>query len=647
MLTQSSPPEPIEFEAADSSLVKQATVMVAMRDGVRLATEIFVPTTVAVNGTIVERTPYGRKPPFSSSAIKDSYYRYIEHLCLNGYSVLMQDCRGTGDSEGAFVKYTSEADDGVDTIAWAANQEWTGGGFFLTGRSYSAHAALALIVNGASHIRGIFMDCGGFWSAYHESARQGGAFELKQAMWAFDAARRNALESGNGPVLRALESQNLSDWMNPTAPWQHRQSPLRFAPDVESSLLELWDHDQYDDYWQQPSLSARGRSNEMAAFPSLHISGWYDLYITSTVRLFEEMGSRAGADAYLIIGPWTHCALDDTVAGDADFGDEATIRGATGTDYLGARTQWVNYAAGRVDDFGPRVRFFVMGGGGGNRVRGRINHGGSWLQSESWPPRNTGETTYWLGAQGNLDKSPLTEETRISYRYDPTHPVPTIGGAVGSYTGLLQPGAFDQKEDVRFFGSTKPYLPLTARPDVLSFTTDALTEDLIVVGEATLTLDFSTTGEDTDITVKLVDVYPPSEQHPEGFAMNVCDTIARLRSVDKHETIARSGETTHRLTITLPPTANRFTFGHQIRVDISSSNFPRFDVNGNRASRPRSRDHQVVTNSVTSGGIHGARILLPTLNSDQAAGLEYSTAAVSPPGSGLVAIYSSRELADD
>jgi putative CocE/NonD family hydrolase len=376
----------------------------------------------------------------------------------------------------------------------------------------------------------------------------------------------------------------------------------------------------------------------MDAFPSLHITGWYDLYTLSTVRLFQEMGGREGADAYLIIGPWTHCALDEATAGDVDFGDHAVIHGAVGADYLGMRTQWFSYCAGRSDRFGPRVRFFVMGGGSGGRVRGRLDHGGEWLESDVWPPRGLTEREMWLGARGDLRQEAPEETSVLRYAYDPAEPVPTVGGSVGSYSGILSPGAFDQRADARVFGAKPPYLPLLARPDVLAFSTPPLQEDLVVVGEVLLEMDFCTTTEDTDITVKLVDVSPPSEAQPEGFAMNISDTIVRLRRHEDREVVSvENGVTTHRVRIALPPTANRFAVGHSLRIDVSSSNFPRFDVNGNSSGAPRSRHQVVAINGVRVGGERGARLLLPVLGEEEITASRYrpagaAGAAVGPVG---------------
>jgi putative CocE/NonD family hydrolase len=597
----------------EQGLLRHESVSVAMRDGAHLATEVFVPLDVSIRGTLVERTPYGRMPQPGLST-KDSYFRYIEHLAAGGFSVVMQDCRGTGESEGEFTKYVNEADDGADTYAWILEQDWSNHALYLTGRSYSAHAALAAVVAGAQGVRGMFFDCGGFWSAYHEGIRQGGAFEMKQATWAFDAAKRRAREAGDTVSLAALEHQDLKAWIRP-APWQYGQSPLRHLPEDEHALLELWEHEEYDEYWTQPSLSAKGAVERFEPFPTLHVSGWYDLYTSSTMRLFEGMGDRDGGDAYLIVGPWTHCALEEPVAGDADFGPEATLTGASGYDYLGLRTDWFRFCSGASEEFGPRVRYFVMGGGSGKRVRGRLDHGGQWRTSDVWPPLGVQTQHLYLGSRGDLLTDPESRPSHLQYTFDPADPVPTVGGSVGSYTGILSPGAYDQSTDERVFGAEKPFLPLIARPDVLSFDTGPLAEDLEVVGEAELQMDFTSTARDTDITVKLLDVYPPSETWPEGFAMNIVDTIVRLSHHEDQEIVdGPEACTTRHVRITLPPTANKFVAGHHLRLDISSSNFPRFDVNSNTGNGPLSRVQAPAINGVVTGGPDAASIHLPLLD---------------------------------
>jgi putative CocE/NonD family hydrolase len=598
--------------------VDRRTEMVSMSDGIRLATDLLIPTSTPIRGTIIERTPYGRKSALHGAS-EDQFQQHLEQLCRDGFTVLVQDCRGTGDSEGAFVKYLNEASDGVDTLAWAATQPWYGEGAYLMGVSYSAHAALAAAIAGAGGILGMYLDRGGFWSAFHEGIRLNGAFELKQASWGLSAAQRAARDQGDDVRSIALEHQDLEQWLQ-RLPWRPGKSPLRFDRDREADLFTQWDQESPGDYWEQPSLSSRGKATSLDPFPSLHISSWYDIYPVSTVKNFAEMHSRIDGDACLIMGPWTHSGMHQTYAGDVDFGPTATIEGAIGDDYFGLRRRWFEYCSLPLVPFGPRVTFFLMGGGSGDRIEGRLHHGGEWLASDHWPPTAAEASTWTMTSSGVLEprsQHRVTEQdTFTNYIYDPQNPVPTIGGGTGSYPGVFEAGAFDQRERPGLLGSREPYMPLIARPDVLSFSTDPLRADAVVIGAPIVAVDFSTTGADTDITVKLIDYYPPSEEHPDGYAMNLCDTVVRLSAKENLQPIGTVGNARiFFIEIEMPPIANRFTKGHCIRLDISSSNFPRVDANNNLADgEPRSPLSATVLNGVRTGGPRISTLTLPLLS---------------------------------
>ncbi|RFA06853.1 hypothetical protein B7R21_18005 [Subtercola boreus] len=610
--------------------VERRTEMVSMSDGIRLATDILIPTSAQIRGTIVERTPYGRKSALHGVA-EEQFQQHLEQLCLEGFTVLIQDCRGTGASEGAFVKYLSEADDGLDTLTWAAAQPWYGEGAYLMGVSYSAHAALAAAIAGAPGILGMFLDRGGFWSAFHEGIRLNGAFELKQVSWGLAAAQRAAKEQGDRIRSLALDHQELGQWLQ-RLPWRPGRSPLRFDRERETDLFTQWDQRSPGSYWEQPSLSSRGKSSLLDPFPTLQVSSWYDIYPVSTTKNFTEMGSRPDGDAYLILGPWTHSGIDQTSAGDVEFGPTATIENAMGVSYFELRQRWFEYCSLPLVPFGPRVTFFLMGGGSGKPVDGgRLLHGGEWLAADQWPPSSTFVSSWALTDSGTLeprtDSADTNPDTFTTYLYDPKNPVPTIGGGISSYPGVFEAGAFDQRERPGLLGSREPYLPLIARPDVLSFSTDPLTEDLIVAGAPTVRVDFSTTGADTDITVKLVDFYPPSEDHPDGYAMNLCDTVVRLSSAENIQLIDTAGDTRiFFLEVEMPPIANTFAMGHGIRLDISSSNFPRVDPNSNIAQEPRSPLNATALNGVRTGGKRKSTLELPLLSQEAAEKLRASQA---------------------
>ena len=229
------------------------------------------------------------------------------------------------------------------------------------------------------------------------------------------------------------------------------------------------------------------------------------------------------------------------------------------------------------------VQIFVMGGGSGTRNSdGRLDHGGQWRAEDEWPLARTQWTPYYLHADGGLGaETPSPGIRESSFTFDPANPVPTIGGNLSAGDPVLVAGAYDQRGDERFFGYTGS-LPLAARPDVLVFQTPPLEEDVEVTGPLTLKLWISSTAVDTDFTVKLLDVHPPNGDYPQGFAMNVTDSIQRARyrnSREEAEYLEPNVPTA--LTIEMYPTSNVFARGHRIRVDISSSNFPRFDVNPN------------------------------------------------------------------
>ena len=223
-------------------------------------------------------------------------------------------------------------------------------------------------------------------------------------------------------------------------------------------------------------------------------------------------------------------------------------------------------------------------------------------------------TPYFLQPSGGLDLEPPRAAEPVSYDFDPSRPVPTIGGAFSSLEPIAQAGAFDQVETANFFGCTPPYLPLASRSDVLVFQTSPLTNAVRIVGPVEVELWVETDGPDTDFTAKLIDVYPPSADYPRGYAMNLTDGIIRLRYAEDpaHPRLRQSGEIT-RIVVTLFPTANLFTSGHRIRLDVSSSNFPKFDVNPNTGEPDgAARRKRIARNTIHTGL---SAIILPVLPS--------------------------------
>ncbi|WP_037834556.1 CocE/NonD family hydrolase, partial [Streptomyces sp. NRRL S-481] len=256
--------------------------------------------------------------------------------------------------------------------------------------------------------------------------------------------------------------------------------------------------------------------------------------------------------------------------------------------YLEFRRRWFDRALGRETATGddvPAVRYFLMGGGDGRRdAAGRMRHGGTWRTDTNWPPTSTSPVILYLTTDGGLSTTPpTTPAASVTYDFDPRRPVPTMGGQITSGEPVMTGGAYDQNApDARVYGAREPYLPLDSRPDVISLTTPPLERDVVLAGPVSARLHISTSAPDTDFTVKLIDVHPPNADYPHGFAMNLTDGIVRCRFHRswEHPEPLTPGKI-YEIEVTAPDTANLFATGHRIRLDISSSNFPRFDVNTN------------------------------------------------------------------
>lgn len=591
--------------------------MVPMRDGIRLATDIFFPEDASGGPwpVILERTPYDKRVPRANEytvAHPEVFGReeLVKFFTEVGFVVIFQDCRGRYGSEGHFVKYRSEAEDGFDTIAWIAEQPWCDGQVGTMGLSYSAHTQLAAACLNPPALAAMICDCGGFSNAYQGGIRYGGALEMKQVTWAYRHALRSRAAADNPAIKSALEAADLREWIK-RMPWKRGYSPLSPTPDYENFLFEQWEHSKFDDYWKIPALYAKGWYHQMRAVPSVHLSGWYDPYAVSAVENFNGL-HEAGHDVSLILGPWTHGNRSSSFAGDVDFGDEATFEAALGMDFVRFRIDlFRHHFKSSASPLASRVNYFVMGGGDGRRNElGRLNHGGRWHFSEHWPPEQSTPVELYLGPKGSLSVEPAAIDSVERYIFDPEDPVPTIGGPITSGAPLMFGGAFDQRGTSDAVGAKAGELPVASRPDVLVFETAPLETAVTLVGNVTVTLFVSSNRPTTDFTAKLVDVYPPNEGHPDGYAMNLTDGILRACYRDGFEEARPMppGEVVE-LIIRLYPTANRFETGHRIRLEISSSNFPRFDVNPNfEAGDDLSSIRLRAINAVHSGPQHPSRI---------------------------------------
>ena len=589
-------------------------IKVKMRDDINLSTDIYYPT---IDGKIdktprpvlLHRTPYDKG--------SDRFAEEAEYFTKRGYIVVIQDNRGRYNSEGEFHKYTQDANDGYDLTEWIVDQEWCNGKIGTYGTSYGAHTQAAMASMNAKGLQAMIIDCGGFSNAYMSSARHNGAFELRQLGWAISQAKLSKEAIENPVVAKYLDEVNQEDWLL-RLPWKKGHSPLKWTPAYEDYILEEWSRGEYDDYWKQPGLAGELFYDEWSDIPQIHTGGWYDSYTRTTFENYIGLSKKKKAPVRVLMGPWTHGQRSVSYAGEVDFGLTASIN-SLAENWDDYRLLWFDAWMKDFDNgFQDQnsLLLFIMGGGSGlKNEQERMQHGGQWRFENEWPLARTKFTPYYFLKDGSLSThKPLNNDDSSTFKFDPDNPIPTIGGGLSG--GIIaQAGAFHQIENPQFFGSKEPYLPLESRPDILVYETEVLTEDLEVTGPVTIHLEISSSAKDTDFTAKLIDVCPPNQDYPDGFHMNLTDSImrARYRNSWEKEELMTPGEV-YSLDFELYPTGNLFKSGHKIRVDISSSNFPRFDVNPNTGG-PLGVDQSkiIALNTIHQSKEHASYIMLPII----------------------------------
>lgn len=590
-------------------------VMIAMRDGITLATDIYLPNAPQSGKSwpvVIERTPYN-KSAHSRSEVnlngqKISRAQMAAAFAKRGMAVVFQDCRGRYGSGGQFIKYINEAYDGFDTYAWLLNQPWCNGKIGSMGLSYAAHTQLAVACLNPKGLCAMVLDSGGFANAYQCGIRQGGAFELKQATWAFKQAKLSPKAKANPLIQQALDQENIFDWFA-NMPWQPSHSPLRHVPEYENYLFTLWQMGEFNEYWQQLGIYAQGFYDTLPDIPVLMMSSWYDAYVPSTLSNFGAFAkSGRKSPQRLIMGPWLHGDRNITISGDVEFGIAAAFDGQIAKDWLSCRLDWFETHLLSQDThtaIPPKhdVALFMMGGGDGKKTpNGNLNHGGKWLYANSYPLPNTQIKQWYLHHDLSLSTQPAQDGVLV-FQSDPNHPIPTIGGAITSGKPVFVGGAFDQKELPNFFGSAGNNLPLSARRDVLSFQSDILTDEIVIAGEIIIKLWIQSDMPDCDFTAKLIDVYPPNDDYPQGYAMNITDGIIRTRYRNswQNPTFLQADEIVE---VVIRPfeSCNLFAKGHRLRLDIAGSNFPHFDCNPNSGEPNGSaRIKNIATNHIYVG----------------------------------------------
>jgi putative CocE/NonD family hydrolase len=595
-------------------------VMIPMRDGVRLATDVYSPATAGQRTpgrfpTLIERTPYDKRRPFLVQTAR--------YFARRGYVTIMQDVRGRFGSEGDWhFLAADEGPDGYDTVTWIAEQNWSDGQVGTMGLSYTTANQQAMAVYKPAALRTQILLDGGY-NYFHRTVRHSGAFELGVTLpYAFRMARHGGHELARDAVARqAFEEawHNMRSWLQ-RLPLRPGHSPLRLAPTYERWFIDMLTNSDYTDYWKNPSCSLEEYIDDYPDLPVFLQTSWYGHHIWATTAKYDALSRRHTTPPRLLIGPWTH-GYDDygrTWCGEVDFGPEAMLDNLN--DF---RLQWFDrwlkgLPSPLLDE--PPVKIFVMGGGSGcQNAEGRLAHGGSWRYEHEWPLARTQWTLYYLHPDGALClERPVAELPPSSYTYNPADPVPTIGGNTQNplLPQLIQGGGFDQRGRADLW-VCKDTLPLAARQDVLVFQTEPLTEDVEVTGPITVRLWASSSAVDTDFTAKLIDVYPLHVDYPEGFALNLADSILRARYRDSYENpeLLVPGEI-YTFTIEPQATSNLFKAGHRIRLDISSSNFPHFDVNPNTGEPlGQSRRLVVAHNTIYHDAQHPSHVVLPIIPS--------------------------------
>ncbi len=604
-------------------------VMVPMRDGVQLAADVYLPSRGGGRAepprpALLERTPYSKD---NADRVELNGLWYAER----GYAVVIQDVRGRYRSEGTFSFLSQEAPDGYDTIEWVARQPWCDGKVGTLGLSYAGWTQLTAAALAPPHLAAMWVDEAGA-NAYTSTVRHNGAFEMRFLCWACWQGAKSREAKADPALERALGSVNVREWLT-RMPLKRGQSPLALIPAYEDWAFAIGTRGDYDAFWEQPGFNIERHWDALADCPTVLTSGWYDSYTRAMLENWVGLSRRKRGPISGLMGPWTHGVkqLGQSYAGDVEFGPDAAL------DHNEERLAFFESALTGVPDGRPArppLRLFVMGGGSGRRTgSGRLDHGGRWREAREWPLPGTRFTDFFLHPGGGLaTERPTRGEAFSRFLFDPRRPVPTVGGNMSSLVGLMPrpagapeipveererdvigiPGGFDQREDPRFLGCVAPWLPLATRPDVLVWQTEPLARDVEVTGPVTVRLWVSSDAPDTDLTAKLIDVYPPSLDYPYGFALNLTDSILRLRYRNGGVAELLQPGRIYEVSFPLYPTSNLFRAGHRIRLDVSSSNYPRFDVNPNTGEPLwASALTRVALNTVLHDAEHPSRVTLP------------------------------------
>jgi putative CocE/NonD family hydrolase len=568
--------------AEENGVTVERNVEAKMRDGMTLRADIYRPKADGKFPVLLVRTPYD-KQWIGTFGLK---------AATRGYVVIAQDVRGRFESEGEWYPFKYESQDGYDTVEWAAALPYANGKVGMFGGSYVGATQFLAAIAHPPHLAGICPTVTA--SNYHDGwTYQGGAFEQWfNESWttglAENTMRRRAEQKANalgGTKVLPLISYPVLD----------PPSAEGLAPYFEDWLR----HPNFDEYWKQLSIEDHYAQIQVPVFT---VGAWYDIFLGGSLKNYVRLKTEAGTEAArkgqrLVVSVGGHAGESSSgKVGAVEFGNKLPADG----DELTLR--WYDWLlkgeANGVEKEKP-VKIFVMGKN-------------EWREEDDWPLARAKNTKYYLhsahaasgiapsgpgqGGSGSLSTVAPTEEKADQYVYDPSDAAPTIGGPL--CCGALPTGI--GPEDQR---------PAEARGDVMVYTTPAFAKDTEVTGPVSLDLYVSSSAVDTDFTGMLVDVWP------NGFAQNLTSGILRLRyrnSQEKPE-LANPGETYH-ITVDLWATSNVFLAGHKLRLEVSSSNFPRFDRNLNTGEEQARGTRMVkATNVIYHDKLRASALVVPIL----------------------------------
>lgn len=560
--------------------VTPQTLMVPMRDGIRLATDVYLPADLPAP-VIVSRTPYGR-----ANQSEYFYGTAFTDFVRAGYVVVSQDCRATGDSEPeVWDHYVYESEDGYDCIEWITRQDWYGGFIGSCGASYvgsdqwpmAVHPAMSTVI---PHVSGMGLGITtarlhAFLNMFHHITGKGDdAPPLPEGVSADQFYFQEALDTGfyNEPLepplrkellealpeLRSMSPADARRWL-----WKHYASlssperaefirtalgvpRVRFV-DIEA-LASIFGHQIPHDMHMMPRPTRTELVQSIVAPPLLD-TGWYDWFLNDTFGTWEALRAEGlpsvAEGARLLIAPSSH-AWPGYREGIEDLPELSRILGVSSDRWV--MLKWYEAVRrGEIDSW-PRVIYYLMGAN-------------EWWTASDWPDPEAIPRSIFLGPEGTLSwEPPQVASDPDSYVYDPHDPTPTVGGSVIP-TGTFVTGSVDVSA-------------VQERADVLVYTSEPLTEDLDVVGPLRMVLFASSNAVDTDFSARLTDVFP------DGRALQLQNGVLRARYRGDDPELLEPGRV-YRFEIDMWATANRFKAGHRIRVDIASADFPRFDRNAN------------------------------------------------------------------